>query len=108
MIDHTGLEVSDPVASRAFYDKALAALGYQMMVQIPKEHTGGAAVFGYGVPPKPDFWVNEGTPNDPRLQSPSVPKPASRWTSSTKLRFRPGERTMGARVRGRTITRTIM
>jgi predicted lactoylglutathione lyase len=38
-----------------------------MMVQIPKEYTGGAAVFGYGVPPKPDFWVSEGAPNEPRV-----------------------------------------
>jgi catechol 2,3-dioxygenase-like lactoylglutathione lyase family enzyme len=67
MIDHTGLQVSDPIASRAFYDNALAPLGYKMMVQIPTEHTGGAAVFGYGVPPKADFWVNQGTPNDPRI-----------------------------------------
>jgi len=67
MIDHTGLQVSDPIVSREFYDKALAPLGYKMMVQIPKEHTGGVAVFGYGVPPKADFWVGEGTPNAPRV-----------------------------------------
>jgi catechol 2,3-dioxygenase-like lactoylglutathione lyase family enzyme len=67
MIDHTGLQVSDPDVSREFYDKTLAPLGYEMMVQIPEEHTGGAAVFGYGVPPKPDFWVAEGIPNDPRV-----------------------------------------
>ena len=43
MIDHTGLQVSDPVVSREFYDKALAPLGYKMMnVQIPKEHTAAA------------------------------------------------------------------
>jgi catechol 2,3-dioxygenase-like lactoylglutathione lyase family enzyme len=67
MIDHTGLQISDPMVSRKFYDNALAPLGYQMMVQIPLEYTGGAAVFGYGVPPKADFWVNEGTPNEPRV-----------------------------------------
>jgi catechol 2,3-dioxygenase-like lactoylglutathione lyase family enzyme len=67
MIDHTGLSVSDPRASRTFYDKALAPLGYEMMVQIPEEHTGGTAVFGYGVPPKADFWVAEGVPNAPRV-----------------------------------------
>jgi catechol 2,3-dioxygenase-like lactoylglutathione lyase family enzyme len=67
MIDHTGLLVSNPVLSRTFYDSALAPLGYKMMVQIPKEHTGGAAVFGYGVPPKADFWVNEGIPNNPKV-----------------------------------------
>ncbi len=67
MIDHTGFQIVDPAVSRAFYDSALAPLGYEMIVQIPKEHTGGKAVFGYGVPPKPDFWIKEGTPNAPRL-----------------------------------------
>jgi catechol 2,3-dioxygenase-like lactoylglutathione lyase family enzyme len=67
MIDHTGLQVSDPAASRAFYEKALEPLGYRVMMDIPKEHTGGKVVFGMGVPPMPDFWVQEGTPNTPRL-----------------------------------------
>jgi catechol 2,3-dioxygenase-like lactoylglutathione lyase family enzyme len=64
MIDHTGLKVSNPKTSRAFYDKALAPLGYRVMMEIPKEHTGGIVVLGYGVPPKPDFWVSEGAPKD--------------------------------------------
>jgi catechol 2,3-dioxygenase-like lactoylglutathione lyase family enzyme len=67
MIDHTGLQVSDPVKSRAFYDAALAPLGYKPLREIPKEHTGGKVVVGYGVPPKPDFWLAEGTPNAPRI-----------------------------------------
>jgi catechol 2,3-dioxygenase-like lactoylglutathione lyase family enzyme len=67
MIDHIGLQVSDPMASRRFYDSALAPLGYKMMAQIPKEYTGGATVFGYGVPSKTDFWISEGTPNAPRM-----------------------------------------
>lgn len=67
MIDHTGLQVKDPVRSRKFFDAALAPLGYEMMMEIPKEYTGGAAVFGYGVPPKADFWVSEGKPNDPKI-----------------------------------------
>ncbi len=67
MIDHTGLQVSDPVVSRKFYDNALAPLGYKMLMQVPGEYTGGTAVFGYGVPPKPDFWVRQGTANHPRL-----------------------------------------
>jgi len=67
MIDHTGLTMSDPAKSRAFYDAALAPLGYKMMMEIPKEHTGGKVVLGYGVPPKPDFWLAEGTPNSPRI-----------------------------------------
>lgn len=65
MIDHTGLQVSVPQKSRKFYDAALAPLGYKMMMEIPKEYTGGKVVLGYGVPPKPDFWISEGTPNKP-------------------------------------------
>ena len=67
MIDHTGLRVSDPNVSRAFYEKALAPLGYRVIMEVPKEHTGGIVVLGMGVPPKPDFWVAEGAPNTPRL-----------------------------------------
>jgi len=67
VIDHSGLEVSDPGKSRRFYDRALAPLGYQMLMEIPKEVTGGVVVVGYGVPPKPDFWLAEGKPNEPRV-----------------------------------------
>jgi catechol 2,3-dioxygenase-like lactoylglutathione lyase family enzyme len=67
MIDHTGVTVSDPVKSRKFYDAALKPLGYQMMVEIPKEFTGGTVVLGYGVPPKPDFWLAEGKPQQPHV-----------------------------------------
>jgi catechol 2,3-dioxygenase-like lactoylglutathione lyase family enzyme len=67
MIDHSGLKVSDPVSSRRFYDVALAPLGYRVLMEVPTEHTGGREVLGYGVPPKPDFWVAEGTPETPRV-----------------------------------------
>ncbi len=67
MIDHTGLEVSNPEKSRRFYEKALAPLGYKLMMEIPREYTEGVVVLGFGEPPKPDFWVAEGTPNEPRL-----------------------------------------
>ena len=67
MIDHTGYGMSDPKKSRAFYEKALAPLGYRVLMEIPTEHTGGRVVFGMGVPPKPDFWLAEGTPNEPRI-----------------------------------------
>ncbi|CAN5466441.1 VOC family protein [soil metagenome] len=67
MIDHTGIQVTDGNVSRAFYEKALAPLGYGVLMVVPAEFTGGKIVFGMGVPPKPDFWVNEGAPNAPRL-----------------------------------------
>lgn len=67
MIDHTGLQVSNPIKSKKFYDHTLATIGYKMIYEVPKEFTQGKAVYGYGVPPKSDFWVTEGTPNEPRV-----------------------------------------
>lgn len=67
MIDHTGLDVSDPVKSRRFYEGALAPLGYQVMMELPLEATQGIVVLGLGVPPNPDFWLRQGTPQTPRL-----------------------------------------
>src|SRR6266542_3317818 len=67
MIDHTGLDISDPAKSRRFYEQALAPLGYQVIMEVPVEFTGGAVVLGMGVPPKPDFWLHQGTPQKPRL-----------------------------------------
>ena len=66
MIDHTGIQAKDPARSRAFYEAALAPLGYKMLMEVPKDFTGGRVVLGYGVPPKHDFWVAEGTPSEPR------------------------------------------
>jgi len=67
MIDHTGLKITDPVASRRFYEAALSPLGYQVLMEIPVEYTGGMVVLGYGVPPKPDFWAAQGKPEEPRV-----------------------------------------
>ena len=64
MIDHMGLTVTDPARSRRFYDQALAPIGYEVLMEVPREFTDGRAVFGYGVEPKTDFWVSEGTPNE--------------------------------------------
>jgi catechol 2,3-dioxygenase-like lactoylglutathione lyase family enzyme len=67
MIDHTGLLVSRPLESQRFYTGALAPLGYSLLREVPKEVTGGRVVLGFGVAPKPDFWIAEGAPNEPRL-----------------------------------------
>jgi catechol 2,3-dioxygenase-like lactoylglutathione lyase family enzyme len=67
MIDHTGLAVSDPARSRRFYEQALAPLGYAVLMEVPTEFTGGIVVLGFGVAPKPDFWVHQGTPQAPRI-----------------------------------------
>jgi catechol 2,3-dioxygenase-like lactoylglutathione lyase family enzyme len=67
MIDHTGVQVSRPLESRRFYEQALAPLGYTVLMVVPPEYTGGRVVLGFGVAPKADFWLAEGTPNTPRL-----------------------------------------
>jgi catechol 2,3-dioxygenase-like lactoylglutathione lyase family enzyme len=58
MIDHTGVTVSNVAKSKAFYRAALAPLGYEMLME-------GETVAGFGVAPKPDFWIGEGQPNTP-------------------------------------------
>ena len=60
MIDHTNVVVSDFDRSKAFYTRALAPLGYALLMEVPKEFTGGRGVIGFGEPPRPDFWVSSG------------------------------------------------
>jgi len=67
MIDHTGVVVSDYQKSKAFYVATLAPLGYALLVEFPVSVTGHADVAGFGAPPKPDFWLTRGTPNQPPL-----------------------------------------
>jgi catechol 2,3-dioxygenase-like lactoylglutathione lyase family enzyme len=59
LIDHTGVGVSDFQKSKAFYLKALAPLGYQLLKELPTS-IAPQGVAGLGVPPFPDFWVTGG------------------------------------------------
>ena len=54
MIDHIGVAVTDLDKSIAFYQKALAPLGYELLMKFE----GQAA--GFGVAPKADFWFGQG------------------------------------------------
>jgi catechol 2,3-dioxygenase-like lactoylglutathione lyase family enzyme len=67
MIDHTGVIVSDFEKSKKFYSEALKPIGYQLLLEFPASITGGTNVAGFGEPPKPDFWIAQGKPNDPRV-----------------------------------------
>lgn len=67
MIDHTGITVNDLARSKAFYTAALAPIGYQLLMEFPAAVTGHADVAGFGEPPKPDFWLGSGSPNQPPL-----------------------------------------
>ena len=65
MIDHTGVTVSDFARSQAFYREALRPLGFEQLVELSAEVTGHTDVAGFGEPPKPEFWISRGTPNQP-------------------------------------------
>jgi catechol 2,3-dioxygenase-like lactoylglutathione lyase family enzyme len=65
VIDHTGVSVSDFARSKAFYTEALSAIGYALLMEFPASVTGHADVAGFGEPPKADFWVSRGVPNNP-------------------------------------------
>jgi catechol 2,3-dioxygenase-like lactoylglutathione lyase family enzyme len=52
MLDHLGIQCADLSASSTFYDIVLEPLGASRLMDF------GVAI-GYGVPPKPDFWLAE-------------------------------------------------
>ena len=58
MIDHIGFAVSDYERAKAFYVKALAPLGYVLIMEVPAEgNPSGAPAAGFGEGGKPDFWI---------------------------------------------------
>ena len=58
MIDHIGFSVSDYTRSKAFYAKALAPLGYTLIMEVTAAQTESAApAAGFGSGAKPDFWI---------------------------------------------------
>ncbi len=50
MLDHLSIQCSDPAASTRFYDAVLPAVGGQRVMDFGE-------VIGYGVPPRPSFWL---------------------------------------------------
>jgi catechol 2,3-dioxygenase-like lactoylglutathione lyase family enzyme len=65
MLDHTGFPVSDYKRSKAFYEKALAPLGYMLVMEVQQDQNDTPAA-GFGADGKPDFWIGgEGGLNKP-------------------------------------------
>lgn len=61
MIDHLGISVPDFAASKQFYLTALAPLGIGVVMNVPKEESGGPCDFtGFGADGKPFFWIAQG------------------------------------------------
>ena len=66
MIDHIGFPVSDYARAKAFYTKALAPLGYSLVMEVMQEERPGDHAAGFGANGKPDFWIGgEGALNKP-------------------------------------------
>jgi catechol 2,3-dioxygenase-like lactoylglutathione lyase family enzyme len=65
MIDHIGFSVSDYPRAKAFYEKALAPLGYVLVMEVQQDANDAPAA-GFGAGGKPDFWIGgEGGLNKP-------------------------------------------
>jgi catechol 2,3-dioxygenase-like lactoylglutathione lyase family enzyme len=68
MTDHLGIPVSDIARATEFYLKALAPLGYGLVMEVSAAETGHGAAVGFGPPGKdadfqsgkPSFWIGEG------------------------------------------------
>ncbi len=58
MIDHIGIQVTNLETSVAFYTRALAPLGYKLVMQVEQYAAG------FGIGGKPDFWIGTGKPTD--------------------------------------------
>ena len=58
MIDHIGFPVSDYERAKAFYARALAPLGYTLVMEVDAGKTESASpAAGFGANGKPDFWI---------------------------------------------------
>ena len=108
MIDHIGFPVSDYDTAKAFYLKALAPLGYSLVMEVTQEQTGDHPAAGFGANGKPDFWISgEGgieqaaACRDPRQ---GTAPPSMR---STRPRSPPAAATMARPASARIIIRII-
>jgi catechol 2,3-dioxygenase-like lactoylglutathione lyase family enzyme len=65
MIDHIGFPVSDYARAKEFYARALAPLGYSLIMEVTQQD-GHHPAAGFGANGKPDFWIGgEGALNKP-------------------------------------------
>lgn len=59
MLDHVGIPVSDYARSLAFYTRALAPLGIDLIMEVTPEMTCNGSAAGFGSDGKPYFWFGD-------------------------------------------------
>jgi len=106
MIDHIGFPVSDYERAKAFYLKALAPLGYSLVMEVTQEQQpGDPRAAGFGANGKPDFWIGgEGGLNKPMHVAILA---SDRSTRSIAQRWQQAGVTMVRPASARTIIQTI-
>lgn len=57
MLDHLSIQCADVAASAVFYDRVMAPLGGRRLMDFGE-------VIGFGLAPKPDFWIGPNTTGD--------------------------------------------
>jgi catechol 2,3-dioxygenase-like lactoylglutathione lyase family enzyme len=60
MLDHVGFPVADFARSKEFYLRALAPLGYELVMEVSPEQTGGSSNAGFGPKGRPQLWIGTG------------------------------------------------
>jgi catechol 2,3-dioxygenase-like lactoylglutathione lyase family enzyme len=56
VLDHIGFPVADYAQAKMFYEKALAPLGYALIMEVAQSENDAPAA-GFGANGKPDFWI---------------------------------------------------
>ncbi len=63
VLDHIQLSVEDYARAKEFYGKALAPLGFSLMMEFPEQ--GPPMHGGFGAEGKPFFWITSGSRQTP-------------------------------------------
>ena len=66
MLDHVSIRVSDYTRSKGFYLAAFKPLGYDLVMEVSPEETGGHSEAGFGSKGRPHFWIGGGKPHKGR------------------------------------------
>ena len=95
MIDHIGFPVSDYATSKAFYERALAPLGYGLVMEVGGNEMDAPAA-GFGIGGNPDFWIGgEGGVGNP-VHVAITARTAPRSMRSTQAALAAGGKDNGA------------